>query len=63
MFDRWPGAAAEDALNELVTVIDAEIDENSDENKRSKLASSRDLLLGAGRDVALAYFEKKIMGL
>jgi hypothetical protein len=41
MFDRWPGAAAEDALNELVTVIDAEIDENSDENKRSKLASSR----------------------
>jgi hypothetical protein len=62
MLDGWPGSAAEDALNGLVGAIDAEIEQTSDTTKRSKLIALRDSLVGAGRDLALAYFEKKVMG-
>jgi hypothetical protein len=59
----WPSGAAEDALNELVRVVDDEIEGTTDQAKRSKLIAVRDGIASAGRDVVLAYFEKKVMGL
>lgn len=59
----WPSGAAEDALNELVRAVDSEIEATTDQAKRSKLIAVRDGIASAGRDVVLAYFEKKVMGL
>jgi hypothetical protein len=57
----WPtGVPAEDALAELVEALDTELAQTSDQEKRSKLIQVRDGLIGAARDVALAYLEKKI---
>ena len=59
----WPGSSAQAALDELVAALDHEIARTPDEEKRSKLSRVRDGLLGAARDVAIAYFEKKVAGL
>lgn len=59
----WPTSPAQQALDELVAEIDDEIAKASDSETRTKLERLRDGLLGVGRDVALAYFEKKVIGL
>lgn len=58
----WPGSTPEAALDELVGALDQAIATTADEDKRSKLVRVRDGLLGGARDVALAYFEKKVGG-
>lgn len=60
MLGHWPAGPAQDALNELVVALNAEIDRTSDTQKRSKLIQVRDGLLGVARDIAIAYLEKKI---
>jgi hypothetical protein len=61
-FGGWPGGSAQDALNEFVEDLDQAIDSSPHDEKRTKLIAIRDGLLSAGRDVALAYFEKKVVG-
>lgn len=56
---RWPETEPEAALDGLVEDLNTAIASTDDEGKKSKLTRIRDGLLGAGRDVALAYFEKK----
>jgi hypothetical protein len=56
----WPSGSAEAALDELVAALDEAIGSAPTDEERSKLSRVRDGLLGAARDVALAYFEKKI---
>jgi hypothetical protein len=56
---RWPGSGAEAALGELVAAIDEEITSTDDSDKRRKLTAVRDGLLGAARDVAIHYLERK----
>ncbi len=63
MLAGWPSGAAEDALEGLAHAIDSEIEHTVDPERRSRLESVRSGLVGAARDVALAYFEKKVMGL
>jgi hypothetical protein len=58
----WPGSSPEAALDELVVALDQAIASSADEDRRSKLVRVRDGLLGAARDVALVYFEKKVAG-
>jgi hypothetical protein len=60
MFAGWPVSAAQDVLDELTEALDTEIDRTSDSDKRSKLIAVRDGLLGAARDIAIAWAEKKI---
>jgi hypothetical protein len=60
MLEGWPAGAAQDALNELVAALDSEIAQTQDTEKRSKLVAVRDGLVGAARDIAIAYLEKKI---
>ncbi len=55
----WPGSSAQAALDDLVAAIDTEIARTSDSEKRSALVTVRDGLVGAARDFALAYLEKK----
>lgn len=62
LFAGWPGSSSEAALDEFVVALDQAIASTSDEDKQSKLLRVRDGLLGAARDVALAYFEKKVGG-
>lgn len=57
---RWPETGPEAALDGLVEALNITIASTDDDAKRSKLTHIRDGLLGAGRDVALAYFEKKV---
>ncbi len=57
---RWPVTAPEAALDGLVEALNTAIVATDDEGQKSKLTRIRDGLLGAGRDVALAYFEKKV---
>jgi hypothetical protein len=57
---RWPVTAPEAALGGLVEALNTAIVSTDDESQKSKLTRIRDGLLGAGRDVALAYFEKKV---
>ena len=59
----WPADAAQAALSGLVAAIDEELNHTTDLERRSRLMRVRDGLLGAARDVALAYFEKKVVGL
>jgi hypothetical protein len=63
MLARWPSSPAEDALDGLVHALDSEIERTADPEKRSLLERVRSGLAGAARDVALTYFEKKVMGL
>jgi hypothetical protein len=58
-----PADTAEDTLQGLVRALDTEIEHTSDPDRRSTLKRVRSGLLGAARDVALAYLEKKVMGL
>jgi hypothetical protein len=58
-FAGWPGSS-QTALDELVTALDKEIERTTDETKRTALTRVRDGLLGAARDVALAYLEKRL---
>jgi hypothetical protein len=51
--NRWP----------LTRDLDTAIEQTPDEERRSKLLTLRDGLVGAGRDIALAYFEKKVIGI
>lgn len=60
MLDGWPAVAAQDSLDELVAALDSEIDRTTDPEKRSKLRAVRDGLVGAARDIAIAYIEKKV---
>jgi hypothetical protein len=62
MLAGWPSGPAQDALDGLVQALDSEIEHTGDEDKRSALERVRSGLIGAARDVALAYFEKKVMG-
>lgn len=57
---RWPETGPEAALDGLVEALNTAIASTDDEAKKSKLTRIRDGLLGAGRDVALAYFEKRV---
>ncbi len=59
---RWPGSSAEAALADLVAELDQAIESAPDEEKRSALVRVRDGLLGAAKDVALAYLGSKIPG-
>lgn len=63
MLAGWPSSAAEDALGGLIHALDSEIEHTSDPDQRSRLERVRSGLLGAARDVAIAYFEKKVVGL
>ena len=56
----WPGSSSEAALDELVAALDQAIASTSDETKRSNLVRVRDGVLGAARDVFLAYLEKRV---
>jgi len=56
---RWPETGPEAALDGLVEALNTAIASTDDKSKKSKLTRIQDGLLGAGRDVALAYFEKK----
>jgi hypothetical protein len=56
----WPVSSAEAVLDQLVAALDQAIESTSDPEQRSRLVKVRDGLLGAARDVALAYFEKKV---
>jgi hypothetical protein len=60
MLGGWPAGSAQAALDEFVHDIDVAIERAPDETKRSKLVALRDLLAGAGREIALAWVEKKI---
>jgi hypothetical protein len=60
LFDGWPAGPAQAALEELVRDVDIAIERTPDEERRSKLVALRDGLVGAGRDIAIAYLEKKI---
>jgi hypothetical protein len=60
LFDGWPAGPAQAALEELVRDVDIAIERTPDEDQRSKLVALRDGLVGAGRDIAIAYLEKKI---
>jgi hypothetical protein len=60
LFDGWPSGPAQAALEELVRDVDIAIERTPDEERRSKLVALRDGLVGAGRDIAIAYLEKKI---
>jgi hypothetical protein len=60
MFAGWPISAAQDVLDELTAALDTEIERTSDSDKRSKLIAVRDGLLGAARDIAIAWAERKI---
>jgi hypothetical protein len=59
----WPSSSAQAAVDELVVALDAEISATPDPERRSKLLSVRDGLVGAARDVAIAWAEKKMLGL
>jgi len=63
LLEGWPSGPAQDALDELVRDLDTAIEQTPDEERRSKLLTLRDGLVGAGRDIALAYFEKKVIGI
>ncbi len=60
MFAGWPVSAAQDVLDDLTAALDTEIDLTSDTDKRSRLIAVRDGLLGAARDIAIAWAERKI---
>ena len=60
LFDGWPAGPAQAALEELVRDLDTAIENAPDEDRRSELLALRDGLVGAGRDIAIAYLEKKI---
>lgn len=60
MLDGWPAGVAQESLNELVAAVDSEIDRTTDPEKQSKLRAVRDGLVGAARDIAIAYIEKKV---
>jgi hypothetical protein len=62
MFAGWPSTTAEDTLARLVEALTTEIDNTSDEDKRTRLVRVRDGLLGAAQDIALKVLEKKIEG-
>ena len=55
----WPGSSGEAALAGLVNAIDIAIASGEDTSKKARLTQLRDGLLGVGKDVALAYLEKK----
>ena len=56
----WPVDGAQEVLSGLVEALSAEIDRTPDAARRSILVQVRDGLVGAARDIALAYIEKKI---
>jgi hypothetical protein len=60
LLGRWPGSNPEAALDELVAALDEAIESAPDEEKRSKLVRVRDDLLGAAKDVFLAYLATRI---
>lgn len=60
MLDGWPADAAHDSLNELVAALNSEIDRTTDPDKQSKLRAVREGLVGAARDIAIGYIEKKV---
>jgi hypothetical protein len=63
LFAGWPGSASEAILDQLIAAMSEAIDSTSDEDKRTALVRVREGLLGAARDTALAYFDKKVVGL
>lgn len=60
MLGGWPVDGAQEALTGLVDALTAEIDRTPDPERRSVLMQVRDGLVGAARDIAIAYIEKKI---
>jgi hypothetical protein len=59
---RWPGSNSEAALAELVSALDQAIESTPAGEKRSTLVRVRDGLIGAARDIALSYLERKVGG-
>jgi hypothetical protein len=59
---RWPGSNSEAALAELVSALDQAIESTPAGEKRTVLVRVRDGLIGAARDVALSYLERKVGG-
>jgi hypothetical protein len=55
----WPADGAQEVVGGLVEALNAEIDRTPESNRRSVLVQVRDGLIGAARDVAIAYVEKK----
>jgi hypothetical protein len=62
MLAGWPGGNAEAALDEFVAMLDQAIEAAPEGEERSRLKRFREGLVGAARDVALAYFERKVLG-
>ncbi len=56
----WPGGTAEAALDELVNALDQAIASTPAGEERSKVVRFRESLVGAARDIVIAYLEKKI---
>jgi hypothetical protein len=55
----WPATPAEEALNELVSALEREIDATSEPEKRSALERLRTALGGAARDFVIGYLASK----
>ena len=63
MLDGWPGSLGEEALRGLVAALNAEIENTTDNDKRSKLIQVRDRLRGVARDLVLTYLRGDVQAL
>jgi len=63
MLDGWPGSLGEEALRGLVGALNAEIENTTDNDKRSKLIQVRDGLRGVARDLVLTYLRGDVQAL
>jgi hypothetical protein len=63
MLDGWPGSLGEEALRGLVAALNAEIEQTTDDDKRSKLIQVRDGLRGVARDLVLTYLRGDVQAL
>ena len=63
MLDGWPGSLDEEALRGLVGVLNAEIEQTNNDDKRSKLIQVRDGLRGVARDLVLTYLRGDVQAL
>jgi hypothetical protein len=63
MLAGWPSGSGDDALNELVAALNAQIEQTTDAGEKSRLAQLRDGLLGVGRQLFLSWAENKTKGI
>jgi hypothetical protein len=63
MLEGWPGSLGEEALRGLLAVLTAEIEQTTDDDKRSKLIQVRDGLRGVAHDLVLTYLRGDVQAL